>query len=101
MLIWLHRLWRYIPQATDLSSYADADLVDVVTPDGERFMIWCTAVKALSKSESDVQLALAEREQARDVLREWAVKRMLVANPTRYVRDEYDGYADDADWWHR
>jgi len=96
-------VWRYIPQASDLSNFADGDLVDNVTPDGERFVIWCTAVKALSKSESDVQLAMVERDKAHDDLREWAVKRLLMANPSRVVRmgDGYGGYVDPADWWNR
>lgn len=94
---------RYVPQATDLVNYLDGDLIDAVTPDGERFLIWCVAVKALAKSESDVQLAIIERDKAAEDLREWAVKRLLFANPSRVVRmgDGYGGYVDPADWWNR
>lgn len=98
--------WIYIPQATDLSSYGDSDVVDLVTPDGERFLIWCVAVKALAKSESDASLAIVERDQAREVLREWAVLRAFNAPRRRIVRegtglDLYGDYLDPADWWNR
>jgi hypothetical protein len=99
-------LWLYIPQSTDLSTYLDDDLVDVVTADGERFLIWCVAVKALAKSESDVQLAMTERDQAREALREWAVLRAFNAPRRRIVRDGdgtdyyYDQF-DSASWWNR
>lgn len=96
--------WIYIPQATDLTSAGDSDLVDVVTPEGERFLIWCVAVKALAKSESDVQLAIAEREAAKEALREWAVLRAFNAPRRRIVREagpDSCGPWDEADWWNR
>jgi hypothetical protein len=98
--------WRYIPQATDLASYGDSDAVDVVTPEGERFLIWCVAVKALAKSESDVSLALQERDQAKAALLEWATMRAF-NNPRRTIVRAGDGTDwlgapfDDADWWNR
>lgn len=67
----------YIPQAPDLSEYADADLVDVVNADGEAFLIWGVSVLAKSKSESDVQLAMQREEAARERLLEWAVQRSM------------------------
>lgn len=97
-------LWRYIPQATDLSSYVDGDAVDLVTPEGERFIVWCVAVKALAKSESDVTLAIRERDQAGQALREWAAMRAFNAPRRRIVRDGPDGFGgviDEADWWNR
>lgn len=96
--------WIYIPQSPDLSTYNDNDVVDVVTPEGERFLIWCVAVKALAKSESDVQLAIVERDSARERLREWAVMRAFSAPRRRIVVDGPDyfgGPRDDADWWNR
>lgn len=56
---------RYVPQPPDLTTYAGTDLVDVVVPDGEALMCWGVAVKALSKSESDVTVAMRERDEAR------------------------------------
>lgn len=93
--------WRYIAQSPDLSSEADATLVDVVTPDGEAFLIWGVAVKALSKSEADVSVAMTEREQARGRLRDWAIQRAMT-QPRRLVQPEYGadnawGY-DPSDW---
>jgi len=55
----------YVPQPTDLSTYTDGSVVDVVTPDGEAFIVWGVSIKAMHKSESDVSLAVMEREAAR------------------------------------
>jgi hypothetical protein len=63
--------WYFAAQATDLSSYADADLVDVVCPAGEAFLIWGVAVLAKAKGGKDVQLAMAQRERAREQLQVW------------------------------
>ena len=100
---------RYVQQPTDLSAYADASVVDVVTQDGLAFLIWGVAVKALAKSESDVQLALAEREGARGRFTEDVVLRSLTSarRRQREVLDERsNGYGtggwDPADiWWGR
>lgn len=87
---------RYIPQPSDLSSEADGTSVDVVTPDGEQFLIWYAAVMALSKEESDVRVAMAERERFRQRVEEWAVLRSL-NSPRRLVVDD-GGFADPADY---
>jgi hypothetical protein len=90
----------YIPQPPDLSVYADGQAVDLVTPDGEAFLIWGTAVKAMSKSERDVRLAVAEREAARERLKDWAVHKAFT-QPRRRVVDDFDPGAvplSDADW---
>ncbi len=94
-------VWRYIGQPPDLSTYDTDDLVDLVTPDGEAFLIWSTAVKALAKSESDVQLAMMEREAARARLTEWAQLRAFTQPRRMQVVDEYyDGGNpwDPGDW---
>lgn len=90
----------YIPQPPDLSTFASDDCVDVVTPDGEAFLIWGVAVKALAKSESNVQLAIAEREAARERLVAWATMRAF-NQPRRRISGEFDGPLsgyDPADW---
>jgi hypothetical protein len=93
--------WYYIPQPTDLASYADADIVDVVSPHGEAFLIWSVVVKAKAKSEEDVRLAVQEREAARARLIEWATLRALESRRP-FVRDAVDAIgSDDADWWFR
>jgi len=94
----------YIPQAPDLTAYDDTDLVDVVNAEGEAFLIWGVAVKAMSKGESNVQLAIAEREAARQRLHEWAVVRAF-NQPRRRVVDDFDVSdvpLSEGDWrWNR
>jgi hypothetical protein len=87
--------WYYIPQPTDLSTYADADVVDVVSPHGEAFLIWSVVIKAKAKGEEDVRLALQEREAARERLVEWATLRALESR--RPIVREIADY-DDGDW---
>lgn len=100
--------WLYMQQPTDLANYGDSDVVDVVTPDGEAFLIWGVAVKAHAKGESDPMLAIQEREQARVRLAEWAALRAFTQPRRRVVKwnDEDRGpYSidafDSADWWNR
>ena len=89
----------YIPQPPDLSAQADSYDVDLVTPDGESFFTWGVAVKALSKSESDTRLAIAEREAARVRFVEWCTLRAF-NQPRRRVMSETDMGSDydPADW---
>jgi hypothetical protein len=97
--------WLYIPQPSDLNAFSDSDLVDVVTTDGERFLIWCTAVKALSKGENDVQLAMVERDSAREKLMQWAVLRAFNQPRRGIVREgpnrDWPYAFDSADWRNR
>lgn len=95
----------YIPQPTDLTSLADDDLVDVVCIYGESYLLWATAVKALSKSEADVRLALAERDRNAQRLLEWAAERDA-NEPRRRVLEPGAGGedmigADPGGWWNR
>lgn len=92
--------WRYIAQSPDLSAEADATLVDVVSPDGEAFLVWGTALLALSKGEKDVTLAIQRQEAARVRLRSWASDRAM----TQPRRMSMPGYGesfndyDPSDW---
>lgn len=92
----------YIPQPPDLSAAADDACVDVVTPDGEAFLVWGVALKALAKSESDVQLAMLERDAARGRLSEWATLRAFNTPRRRVFADDPFGYGGDdylpGDW---
>lgn len=98
----------YVPQAPDLSTAADSALVDLVTGDGEAFLIYGVAVKALHKTESDTNLAIAERDAAARRFAEDVQMRAL-SNPRRRIvqRDQLgDGWDDGGfmpgDWgWDR
>jgi hypothetical protein len=82
--------WYFIAQSTDLSDYANDQVVDVVSPHGEAFLIWGVAVKALAKSESSVQLAMAERDAARERLEYWAAQRVIGEGRRRVTPDSMD-----------
>jgi hypothetical protein len=95
----------YVPQPAALDGATDtATLVDLVTPDGEAFLIYGVMVKALAKSESDVRLAMAEREAARARLLEWATLRAFT-QPRRRIVSDFDGGNgggwDPGDWGNR
>lgn len=85
----------YVPQPADLTAAGDSEVVDVITADGENFIVWSAAVIALGKEESDVSLALAERERMRVRVTEWAVNRMLTQPRTRVVAGAEGRLFDD------
>jgi len=96
----------YIPQPTDCATLTSSDTIDVVTADGEEFLIWNACVKAHAKQESDPQLAIAERERYRTAVLEWANLRLFTDPQRRMVLDVNNdnwpyGYVDDADFWNR
>lgn len=101
----------YVAQPPDLTTYNGGQTVDVVNPAGEEFLIWGVVVKALAKSESDVTLAIAERERHREQLVEWATLRALNQPRRRVVTDAVgdmmiDRYGmldafDPGGWWNR
>ena len=94
---------RYIPQPPDITAYDDNNVIDVVNPGGEDFMIWGFCVRALAKVKSDVTLAMAEREKAGTALADWARQRAFNESPRRFVEDDGDGLFDspDYDGWYR
>jgi len=80
---------RYVPQPPELTEFVSGSTpfqVDVVTPDGLTFLIWATTVKANAKVERDSQLAMAEREAARQRFTESVQLRALNA-PRRRILD--------------
>ena len=87
----------YVPQPPDLTEALDADVIDVVTPDGESFLVWGAAVVALGKEESDTSLARAEREAARERVFNWSVLRAL-NNPRRTMVDDGPFGREEGDW---
>jgi len=90
----------YIPQATDLSAYADGEVVDVVTADGAAFLIWGVAVKAHGELEGNAQLALAERDRYEKKLMEWAALKAF-NEPRRTPVEGRPPYLRDGEWWPR
>ncbi len=88
--------WLYVPQAPDLTTYVGTASVDLVNAAGEAFLIWGVAVKALSRSESDVTVARAERDRQHASLTEWAVLRAMTQPRRRIVRDTDD--CGPGDW---
>lgn len=107
----------YVPQAPDVSALADTGTIDVVTADGEAFLYWGVAVKAMGKKRQDPTLAMAERDAAEKRFAEDVQMRALT-NPRRRVvkRTSLDwatgagGYPDGGPdgwgfdpggWWNR
>lgn len=98
----------YVAQSPDISSLGDTSTVDVVTADGEAFLIWGVAVKALSKTESDTRVAMQERDEAGARFMEDVTLRALI-NPRRRIVQSSPGdyYGSDymngidGNWWPR
>lgn len=91
----------YIPQPPDLSTFDSDACVDVVTPDGEAFLIWGVAALAKIKASQDASVHLAKQEQARERLTSWAVSRAFNQPRRRQVTDidvGLDTDVDPADW---
>ena len=91
----------YVAQSPDISALADSSTVDLVTADGEAFLIWGVAVKALAKTESFTDLAIAERNEAMARFTDDVGSRALV-NPRRRIvmrspADWNDDYLE-GDW---
>lgn len=81
----------YVPQPTDYSSSDDSVVIDVVTPDGEAFLIYSLAAYGAMKEESDASLFQQEREAARARVQNWATLRALNEPRVRVVVDDYEG----------
>jgi hypothetical protein len=89
--------WHYQQQPTDLSSYADDDVVDLVTMHGYNLLIELVAVQALAKGEKSVQLAIAERDRLRSELEFWAASRHIADVRRRVTPDDVVIYGHH-DW---
>lgn len=86
----------YIQQPHQLHELADDYVIDVVTPDGEAFLLWGVAVAAIHKRDGDVSVARAEKEAARERLRNWAVMRSMHA-PRRRMSMDAEMFGE-SDW---
>lgn len=89
----------YIPQPPKLGDQADGYAVDVVTADGEAFIIWGVAVQALRKEDGDLRDAKQEREEARARIADWAAMRAFHEPRRRMPGDDMlGGWSDPAEW---
>lgn len=86
----------YVPQAPDISTLADGAEVDVVTSDGEAFLVYGVAVKLCARTEADHRLVTSERDAAemrftRDVgHRATTNPRRRIVRPTPLSDEYYD-----------
>lgn len=90
----------YVPQPTDIGSSATSTTVDLVTPDGEAFVVEGMCAKVLRKSETDTQGYILARNEARERLKDWAMARSLNTPRRLVVARTYDSY-DDLDGSYR
>lgn len=86
--------WYYTQQPTDLSSFADADVVDVISPAGEQFLAWGVVALALHRQQKDSSFALMQKEGARTRVQFEASHRNAYEPRTRgAVVDDDDGFS--------
>lgn len=78
----------YIPQPPDLTTYVDADDIDVVNVYGEQFFMYGVAALIKSKSEDDVRFFLNRQARAEEKLIEWAAQRSFHDGPRLYSEIE-------------
>lgn len=77
----------YIPQPPDVTDYADADELDLVSIYGAQFVVYGVAALVLAKSESEQRGWLARQARAEQKHIEWAA--------TRSLHDPRVPYSDD------
>jgi hypothetical protein len=80
----------YIPQPPDITSYVDADLIDVVNIYGAQFLVYGVAALVLAKGESDQRGWLARQQRAEQKLIEWAAQRSFHDSHAQYNPDADD-----------
>lgn len=88
----------YVYQPPDFSGEDDDYVVDVVTPDGEAFLLWGVAVMALAKHKHDARLAIKERDEARQRVFEWSTLKNIHAARRPVVDDLPSVLMDPGDW---
>jgi len=99
--------WLYTPMPTDLTTFSDTSVIDVVDPDGLQFLLHAVAAVAVSKSERDPTFFIDQQEAARQRLQKQADDRIqTTAHKRQLVGGSWDLYdedrvGDDADWSNR
>lgn len=91
---------QYIPQAPDVSGFADDECLDVVTPDGELCLIWGVAAYGLVRAKQDASFHFDRHQFHRQKHLEWAAERTMTEPRRRIVKFEDLGRHgfDPADW---
>jgi hypothetical protein len=79
---------RYIPQPVDIGAVVTSTSIDLISPDGEEFVIEGVACKVLRKSETSTDGYILARNEARERLKEWAMARSFVT-PRHQVMARY------------
>lgn len=75
--------WYYTQQATELGSYADGDIIDVVCPAGEAFFVWGVAALIFGRLKKDASFALQEEGKAKMRIPFEAANRNRLKTPVR------------------
>jgi hypothetical protein len=89
----------YIPQPPDISSYADADVVDVVNPLGLAFMVWGVAMTIHGELEGNPSLAAQMTLKYEQRVMEWAAMRAF-NEPRHTAPDQWrPAMWRDGKWW--
>ncbi len=91
----------YVPQPSDLTTFADSDNVDVCCSAGEQFLVWSVVADALAKAETNNAHAIQERERAREGLQTWAGERALLYPRARIPEDNDINRRVGPDGWER
>ena len=78
----------YVPQPKRLRFADDNEEIDVVTTDGEEFIVWAMVVKALMKEGTNPNHAMGERDRFLKRLQEWAHERSLHTPRRRQVAQD-------------
>lgn len=78
----------YVQQATELSEYADDDIVDVACPAGMSYVIWGVKVVIGDELEANIVTATRERDKWEEEVRVWAANRS--PDPKQRPADDTD-----------
>lgn len=93
----------YVPQPTKIATdgSSDSESIDVVTMDGEQYLLWYAVFQARDKGDENVMNAMRERDSALERVKEWATLRALNSPREPMVLEDLDWYdGDPSDWWY-
>lgn len=88
----------YIPQAPDVSGFADDQCIDLVNANGEACLYWGVAALGLAKAKQDASFAEARMRKHQEKLVDWAINRSLSQPRRRQVRLDDLDFSDPTMW---